>query len=190
MKQKLRALGARWPWLGRALDVQDRVGEINGGFVASAVTVSVFISIFPLLLVAIAAVGFLAAGNDDLAADLIENLGLTGAAADTLTTAIDRASSSRRAASVIGLAGLAWAGSAVAVALQQAVRIPWQERSEGLKDRAFGMAWLVVAFAGFAAAMALGGALNAVPDGVPGPLVALAAIAVGGLLEEVQEGGQ
>ena len=179
MKQKLRALGARWPWFGRALDVQDRVGEINGGFVASAVTVSVFISIFPLLLVAIAAVGFIAAGNDDLAADVIENLGLTGAAAETLTTAIDRAASSRRAASIIGLAGLAWAGSAVAVALQQAVRIPWQERSEGLKDRAFGMAWLVVAFAGFAAAMALGGVLNAMPDGVPGPLVALVAVALG-----------
>ncbi|MCU1357827.1 MAG: hypothetical protein JWM89_3245, partial [Acidimicrobiales bacterium] len=76
MKEKLRSLGRRWRWLGRALDVQDRVGEINGGFVASAITVSVFVAIFPLLLVAIAVVGFLAKGNDHIAGDIIRNLSL------------------------------------------------------------------------------------------------------------------
>ncbi|MEZ5176850.1 MAG: hypothetical protein R2746_00825 [Acidimicrobiales bacterium] len=46
MKEKLRRLGERWPWLGRALDVQDRVGEINGGFVASGINVSIFVALF------------------------------------------------------------------------------------------------------------------------------------------------
>ena len=179
MSDKLRALGRRWPWLGRALDVQDRVGEINGGFVASAVTVSVFVAIFPLLLVAIAVVGFIAHGNDHVGADIIRNLSLSGSAAKTMEDAIQRASDSRQAASIIGLLGLAWAGSGVAVALQQAVRAPWQERSEGIKDRLLGIAWLVVGFLGFAAVIALSSVLNFLPDDVPKVLVAIAAIAVG-----------
>ncbi|WP_426572482.1 YihY/virulence factor BrkB family protein [Aquihabitans sp. McL0605] len=176
MKEKLRALGRRWPWLGRALDVQDRMGEINGGFAASAITVTVFISIFPLLLVVIAVVGYLAAGNDSLAPDLIKALGLSGPGAQTLTDALDKAAASRQAATVIGLVGLAWAGSAVAVALQQGVRIPWQERSNGIKDRLIGMAWLVGAFVGFALLMALSGVLGFLPDWAPAPVATLLSI--------------
>ena len=43
---------------------------------------TIFLSIFPLLLVAIAVVGFVAAGNDHLAADVIDKLGLPGAGAE------------------------------------------------------------------------------------------------------------
>ena len=39
--EKLRVLGDRWPWFGRLLDVQERMGEINGGFAASAITVTI-----------------------------------------------------------------------------------------------------------------------------------------------------
>lgn len=179
MNEKLRALGKRWPWFGRALEVQDRVGEINGGFAASAITVSVFVAIFPLLLVAISVIGFLASGDDELPSRIIEDLGLTGTAAETMETAIQKASDSRQAASIVGLLGLAWSGSGVAVALQQGVRAPWQERSEGIKDRLLGLAWLLVAGVGFATVIALGGVLNFLPDQVPKVLVALAAVAVG-----------
>lgn len=178
MKERLRRLARGRPWLEQALDVQERVGEINGGLVASAVTVSIFIALFPLVLVIIAIVGFVAAGDETVAPRIIEDLGLTGAAAETMTDAIDRASNSRQAASIIGLGGLAWSGSAVAVALQQAVRAPWQERSMGIKDRLLGMAWLLVAGIGFAIAVALGGVLNFLPEEVPAPLVTVAAIAV------------
>lgn len=179
MNEKLRALGKRWPWFGRALDVQDRVGEINGGFAASAITVSVFVAIFPLLLVAIAVIGFLASGDDELAGRIIDDLGLTGNAAQTMQDAIEKASDSRQAASIVGLVGLAWSGSGVAVALQQGVRAPWQETSNGIKDRLLGLAWLVAAGIGFAAVIALGGVLNFLPDQVPVVLVTLAAIAIG-----------
>ena len=179
LKDKLEALRRRWPWLDRALQVHERVDEINGGFVAAAINVSVFIALFPLLLVAIAVVGFVAAGDDTVAPRLIANLGLTGAAADALTGAIERAANSRRAASVIGLVGLAWSGSGVAVALQQGVRLPWQERTEGVKDRLLGMIWLVVAGLGFAAALALSGVLNFLPDGVPVVIASTMSILLG-----------
>ena len=179
MKERLRALGRRWPLLGRLLDLLERVGEVNGGLVSASVTLTIFVSIFPLMLVAIAVVGFLAAGDETVAPRLIENLGLSGTAAETLERAVDTASDSRQAASVVGLVGLAWSGSAVAVALQQAVRAPWQERSQGIVDRLKGMAWLVVAALGFAAAIALGGVLNFLPDELPKPLLMVAAILVG-----------
>lgn len=183
MKAKLRALGRRWPWLGRALDVQDRVGEINGSFAASAITLNVFVAIFPMLLVAIAVVGFLASGDADLPDRMIDSLGLSGAAADTLRNAVNRAADSRRAASVVGLVGLAWSGSGVAVALQQGVRAPWQARSQGIVDRILGIAWLVVAAAGLAAGIALGGLLNFLPEEVPKTLITVGTIGVGLLLE-------
>lgn len=183
MEEKLRALGRRWPAFGRALDVQDRVGEINGGFVASAITVSVFIAIFPLLLVAIAVIGFIAKGDDHFTNDLIHHLSLSGSAAKTVESAITRASESRKAASVVGLLGLAWSGSGVAVALQQGVRAPWQERSEGIRDRLLGLAWLVVAGIGFAVAIAMSSVLNFLPDAAPHVVLDLAAVAVGVTIE-------
>ncbi|MEZ5205253.1 MAG: YhjD/YihY/BrkB family envelope integrity protein [Acidimicrobiales bacterium] len=145
MKEKLAALRQRWPWLDRTLDVQERFSEVNGSFVSSGVTISIFLAMFPLMLVAIAVVGFIAAGDDTVAPRLVENLGLTGAAADALTGTLERAADTRQAASVIGLLGLAWSGSGVASALQQAVRVPWQEGVQGLRERFVGMAWLVVA---------------------------------------------
>lgn len=179
MKDRLEALRARWAWLDRALDVQERVGEINGGFVASGVTIMMFLALFPLLLVAISVVGFIAAGDDTVAPRLIDELGLTGAAADALTSTLERAADTRRAASIIGLVGLAWSGSGVAAALMHAVRAPWQERVQGLRDRFVGIAWLVIAGIGLAASLALGGALNAIPEWAPTPLVALLAVALG-----------
>lgn len=176
MMEKLRRMGDRWPWFGRVLDVHERVGEINGGFAASAITITIFLSIFPLLLVAISVVGFVNAGNDDLAPDLIEKLGLTGQGAETMTDALQKASDSRQAASIIGLLGLAWAGSAVAVALQAGVRLPWQERSNGIKDRLLGMAWLVALAAGFALLVFLSGVLRYLPDWAPAPVATVLSI--------------
>ena len=179
MKQRLRKLGRRWPWFDRALDMQDRFGEINGSFIASGITVSIFIAIFPLLLVVIAIVGFVASGDDQFAARIIDQLGLSGTAAQTMTDALERASESRQAASVVGLLGLLWTGSGVAVALQQGIRAPWQERSVGIRDRFRGLAWLATAGIGFAASIALGGLLNVLPDGVPVVLITAVAVILG-----------
>ncbi|MCB1030690.1 MAG: YihY/virulence factor BrkB family protein [Acidimicrobiales bacterium] len=156
MKHRLQTWRLRWNWLDLALSVQERFVEVRGRFVASGVTISIFLAIFPLMLVIIAIAGFVAIGDDSIAPRLVENLGLSGAAADALTGTLERAAHTRRAASVVGLAGLAWTGSGVARALQNAVRVPWQEGVKGLKDRTEAAIWLLVGSLGFALSIGLG----------------------------------
>jgi membrane protein len=135
----------RWRPTRLALDVQDRYRELHGGELASAITLSAFLSLLPLLLVAIAVVGFFsAASSKDLAKEVIDNLQLDKASqtAELITEAMQTAESSRKAASVLGLAGLLWTGLGVVNALQYAWNTAWQVPGRGLRDKAVGLAWL------------------------------------------------
>lgn len=163
VQERLRRLGERWPWLGVALDVQERFGELNGGYVAAAVTLSAFLALFPILLVAIAVVGFFQAGGTDIAAKVIREFGLQGDAARMMTTAVSKAAQSRKAASIIGLLGLLWSGLGLVAVLQYAINTVWQVKGRGLKDKAVGLAWLVGAGIIFAASFALTGVNNVLP---------------------------
>src|SRR5687767_3045813 len=93
---RLERLGKRWRWLGWALAVHKRYGERYGNQMASAVTLTSFLALCPLLLVGIAVIGFLSVGSDDLPERIVENLGLTGRAAETFTDAVATAEKSRR----------------------------------------------------------------------------------------------
>jgi membrane protein len=177
--ERLRRLGERWPWLARVLDIHERVGEVNGGSVASSVTLTFFVSLFPLALAAIAIVGFIEAGGDtDVAEKVIDNLSLTGSAATTVQDAIDRAADSRRALSVLGFAGLLWAGLGVTSAVALAIRAPWQLKAEGVVGRAKGVMWLLGSVLLGAAAAGLGWLLNVLPD-LARPIVSVLVIVVG-----------
>lgn len=163
----LGPLAERWPWLATALRVQKRVGEIRGGHLASAITLTVFLSIFPLLLGIIAVVGFLSSGNANLAADIVRNLGLTGQAADTMIETIRTAEESRRAASAIGLGGLFWSGLGVVGAISAALDVVWQVQSRGIKDKLIGLLWLAGAGLILIGSIALSTVLNFLPAIAP-----------------------
>jgi membrane protein len=165
------------------LDVHERVGEVNGGAVASSVTLTFFVSLFPLALAAIAVVGFVQAGGDtDVAKKIIDGLSLTGSAADTVREAIERATESRKAASVIGFLGLLWSGLGVTSAVALAIRAPWQVKPQGVLGRAWGLVWLLGSVVLGGAAFGLGWVLNVLPDLVR-PLTALLVVAVGVAVE-------
>ena len=142
---RLERLGQRrrWRWLGFAVAVHRRFGELYGGQMASAVTITAFLTLFPLVLVAIAVVGFVATGSDDLAERIVDNLGLTGQAAETVTDAVGTAEESRRVASVLGILGLLWTGLGLAGAVAYAYNNVWQVQSRGLADKLVGLLWLI-----------------------------------------------
>jgi len=103
----------RWRPARLALDTQGRYSELHVGELASAITMAAFLSLLPLLLVGIAVLGFFStASSKDLAQEVIKNLQLDRSpqTADLISDAVRTAESSRKAASVLGLAGLLWTG--------------------------------------------------------------------------------
>jgi membrane protein len=156
---------ARWPWLDAVLRVTERFGAVGGGPLSSSIALATFVSLFPLLLVIIAVVGFVSSADTGFATSLIGDLGLKGDAADFLRDALDTAEGSRKAATAIGLVGLLWSGLGVVGSLQTALNAVWQVKGRGLIDRLFALRWLL----GAGALFLLTGALGAVLRMVPGP---------------------
>ena len=177
IKEKLDELGERWQWFGTVLRVQKRYGELNGNYLASSVTLSSFLSIFPLLLFAIAIVGFVAAGDANFADDVIQRLGITGEAEESITKALDQAQQSRKAASVIGIAGLLWSGLGLVAAVQYAINAAWQVAGRGWRDKLKGLMWLGGAAVLFLTSFATTAAINFLP-GFLAPLTTLASLSV------------
>lgn len=170
MRAKLDALGERWAWFGVVLAVVKRYGEVHGNNLAAAVTLQSFVAMFPLLLVAIAIVGFVSAGGVDIAASVANGLGLRGDAAKAITDAVATAEDSRQVASIVGLAGLAWSGLGLVDAIQNGFNQIWQVRPRGMKDKLVGAGWLL----GAAAIMALGAGATAMVGWLPPWLAPLA----------------
>jgi membrane protein len=135
--------------------VQQRFSELRGGELAAAITLQGFLALFPLLLVAISVLGFLNANSSDFSGNVIDNLGLTGSAADTVRDALSTASDSRQAATIIGVLGLAWSGLGLTSALRAAYNRAWQVQDRGLRDKAISVLWLI------GAAVILGASIGA-----------------------------
>ena len=138
----LTRLRRRSRLLDTALAVHERVGAVGGNPLSSAIALAGFLSLFPLLVVGVAVMGFFSAGNVDFADQVVEDLGLEGDTADTLVDTIHSAERSRQAATAIGLIGLAWSGLAVANALQATLNAVWQVKGKGFKSKLWAVVWL------------------------------------------------
>ena len=163
----LERLCRRFPWLRTVLAVNQRVSDVGGGPLSSSITLAGFLSLFPLMLVGISVLGFISAGNTDFPQNVVDQLGLTGEAAHQVLNAISTAEQSRRAASVVGLVGLLWAGLGVVGTLGQAFNATWQVTGRGWKGKAVDLAWLVGAGVLFLVSLAMGG----VSGWLPGPAI-------------------
>jgi len=141
LDQILFPLTSRFRWADEALNVHKRFGQVQGGPLASYITLAAFLSLFPLLLVAIAILG-LVATDVDVAAEVIKQLSLDGTSADLVKTTLENATSSKRSASIVGLAGLLWSGLGLVNTLESSFDAVWQSEGRGLKDKAFALLWL------------------------------------------------
>jgi membrane protein len=163
LRRLLGPLAARWQWVETALRVQERFGELNGGYLASAITLAAFLSLFPLLLLATAVVGWLSVRSLDLAGSVVSQLGLTGDAAKAVRSAIDTAAKGRGVAGPIGAIGLLWSGLGLVAAIQYAFDEVWQVSGRGVRDKLRGLVWLGGAVALFLGSFALSALLAFVP---------------------------
>lgn len=164
--------------LGTALASHQRVSEIGGGFLAAAVTLTVFLSLFPLLLVGIAVIGFIASGDDDLGPRLIRDLGLTGDAAAYLDEGLAAAERNRASSSIVGFLGFAWTAVGVVSATQHVCDRAWQVSGRGLKGRLVAAGWLLGSLVVLGLAITAGGLVPGLPVWMA-PVEAVVGIALG-----------
>lgn len=180
MKQFFVRVG-RWvsehPGVAWAAAVQKRFSEINGSGLAAAITLRTYLALFPLLVLATAVLGYMSVNADDLATRIVENLGVTGNAQETVTNAVDAAQRSRTVATIVGLLGLVWAGSGIITGFDLAFDSAWRVPGRGLHDRAVGAGWLVGA--GTITLVSVG--TVALTDDLPWGLSALAVVVAAGL---------
>ncbi len=176
MGERLERLRARVPAFDVFMRVQDRFGDVGGGPLASSIALAAFFSLFPLLLVLIAVVGFMSSNDGTFASDIISQLGLTGDAANFVRTALETAEESKKAASIIGLVGLLWSGLGVVASLETACNAVWQTTGRGLVGKLWSLLWLIGAALGFFATAALGAALGFLP-GFLAPVAVLVGLA-------------
>jgi membrane protein len=159
-----RARLERGPVLGTVLKVQTRYNELRGGNLAAAVAFQSFVSLFPLLLVIAAGIGYVAASSHvDVAGKIAANLGLTGQGARVISDAVHQAAKNRRATAPIGLIGLAWSGMGLVAAFQYLVDQVWQVEDRGVRDKARGAVWILGALVLFVGAAAATTVLNWLP---------------------------
>jgi membrane protein len=160
-----QGLRGRHRWVAVAGDVQERFGEVKGGYLAGAVTLAAFLSVFPLLLLGVSVLGFFSSGNPDLATRLLDNLGVPSGSdvAGLVQDALATAEESRRGASVVGLVGLLWSGLGLVSALQYSYDAAWQVTGRGIRDKGLGFLWLLGAALLFAASFALTAATQFLP---------------------------
>lgn len=177
IKGKLAGLGRRFPPLGWALKIQERYSDLHGNNLAAAVTFQAFVSLFPLLLVAVAVIGWIAGDGTDVAGSVVRELGLNGDARKAVVDAVDAARESKKAASALGLVSLLWSGLGLVNALQYGYNQVWQVEERGLKDKAVGILWLAGAVVVFVGAAAITTLLRWLP-GYFAPLGILVALAV------------
>lgn len=163
IKGKLITWGDRFQPLGWILRIQERYSDLHGNNIAAAITFQAFVSLFPLLLVAVAVIGWLSGDGTSIAGSVVRELGLSGDARKAVVDAVEAARESKKAASAVGLLSLFWSGLGLVNALQYGYNQVWQVEERGVKDKAVGIVWLAGAVLVFVGAAAITTVLRWLP---------------------------
>lgn len=155
-----------------ARDVQRRYSQIGGQALAGGIALYGFLALFALLVLAVAVLGFLSAGNEHLARDVTNDLGLTGDAARIVDDAVDAARDSRRLTTVLGVVGILWLGTSFALTIATAYNAAWGVAARGVRERGVALLWLL----GAAVLLTAAGWATALWSVLPGALAPLVVI--------------
>jgi len=142
VRGRIDRIADRVPPLRYVLRVQDRYEALHGNVSANAITLTAFLALFAVSLLAVAVVGYLDRTNIDVAEQITSWLGLSGDAAQVVTDAVNTAKSSARFATVIGLLGVVTIGTSFAGAIATAYNIAWGVKNRGLVERLRALVWL------------------------------------------------
>lgn len=169
-KLKLERARARWGGVDILVRTFKRFSEDDGGSYAAALTYYMFFSIFPLLLFAAAALGYLTFGNQDLQQDLIgSGLKTVPILKDALSPdGLETIATNRNGLAVTATLLALYSGSGVIVALEHALNKIFHLEHEPnfLQKRLRSLRWLAILGVGAIVSLAL----STVAGFAPGPL--------------------
>jgi membrane protein len=134
--------------LGFPLAVRQKFGDDQGGFLAASVTYYAFFSIFPLLLVFVTLLGYALQGDPDLQRRVLDSaLADFPVIGPQLQTNVHSLRGSA-AALAVGIGVAIWAGTGVALAIENALDhiwgVPIQRRANPLLARLRALIWIAV----------------------------------------------
>ncbi len=129
------------------MSVKTRIKDVGASQLVESIVLRIFLSLFPLIVVAIAVLGFVAAsrkgGTTKLANDLVDQLKLSGSMADLIRDSVNSAKDNRGATSIVGFLTVLLSATAVVSSIAAACNTVWQVSSRGFKDRLLGVVWLL-----------------------------------------------
>ena len=177
LRGRVDRVAERVPPLAYALRVIDRYNDIHGNVNANSITLTAFLALFAVTLLAVALIGFLDTTNVDVAKEITNALGLSGDAAKVITNAVNTARKSARFASVVGFIGVVTVGTSFTNAVATAYNVCWEVKGRGLIDRARGLVWLAGIGVCFIAGVVLTDWWTSLP-GWLAPLLAVVTVAI------------
>ncbi|MHA3704133.1 YihY/virulence factor BrkB family protein, partial [Jatrophihabitans sp. YIM 134969] len=125
LKARFAELRKRYPWLDHVIRAYGQYSANQGDHQAAAITFFSFLSIFPILLLAVSVLGYVLVGNDDLRDSVIrsitENVPGNFITEDTLNTVIN----ARGGTGVVGLVTLALTGTSWVDNIRSAMESVW-----------------------------------------------------------------
>jgi membrane protein len=129
----LDRLRARFGWFDHVMRAQQRYQDSKGDFFAAGITYFTIFALFPLLMVAFAAGGFVLSRNPELLTGIEGQIKakVSGDFGAQLIKLMDSAIESRTSVGIVGLATAAWAGLGWMANLREALSQMWgQSRSD------------------------------------------------------------
>ena len=125
------------------LTLQERWSQIRGSNLAAAISMRAFLALFPIALLAIAAVELAGGDASHLGRNLAEALGMGSDIGRSLSHNVQSAESQQLATSLIGIVGLIWTGAGLGSAMSAAWDTAWSIGGGALRSRAIGTLWLL-----------------------------------------------
>lgn len=127
---RIAAARAARPGVDHALRAKARYDAARGDRLAGAITYFAFLSVFPLIALSFAVLGYLVGWFPGLYAEVRDGIGdalpgLTGDAPGQIN--IDQLAGARESAGLLGLLGLLWIGTAWVDALRESLRSMWSQ---------------------------------------------------------------
>lgn len=127
-RERVRRARAEREWVEHLFRAGKAYKRSNGDYLAAGVTYYSFLSLFPVVLLAMSIAGFVLNANKDLLAKLTGAIAdsVPGAFGKTLIDAVEAAVDNRGTVGVIALVGVAYAGLGWVGNLRKAVMIIWR----------------------------------------------------------------